>query len=213
MHSGKTTLTNILVNDYGFKRLAFADPVKMVATEMLRSFRAAMNDVVWAETNEPVPYYTLDDINAMKGHPAIRGLLQLIGTELGRNWYGPEDVWIKAFQRVLEYTEEQDETTRIVCDDCRFINEAEALKNMGFTVIRIMRDGPERLDSIRLAIRREHPLMTDTELEAALIKMQEHPSEVEQDNIESHFAVYNDSIPDLHSAARWISEAEDSDGR
>lgn len=64
-----------------------------------------------------------------------RKLLQWLGTEWGREqdenlWV---NVWLKDTMRALE----DNATSVIVCDDCRFNNEAEAIRSLGGKVIKV----------------------------------------------------------------------------
>lgn len=63
-----------------------------------------------------------------------RTLLQYIGTDFGRSlsqslWV---DIWMEEVDNAL--------TEIVVCDDCRFDNEAEAIKAMGGIIIKITSD-------------------------------------------------------------------------
>lgn len=66
----------------------------------------------------------------------VREILQKMGTEAGRETFG-EDLWV---QNMLCRMSDSDD---IAIDDCRFLNEAAALKSEGFTVIGIDRPGLE----------------------------------------------------------------------
>ena len=189
MHTGKSTMADALVRECGFTRLAFADPLKEVSAIMLTSFLSYMNDQTlrrpdWWEV-------TPQSINAMKGDPAIRKLLQLVGTELGRDWYGPDTIWIDLFEKRLRQLQGESDKVRIVIDDCRFPNEAEALKAMGFTIFRLHRNEDERLESIQAALLKQKPeLLEDRQaLNDAMEAMANHPSEREVDNINADFGI------------------------
>ncbi len=78
--------------------------------------------------------WVYDLIQSRKGETQVRKALQLVGTELGRQLIGYENIWVDIFKRevssCLNYTPDQ----KIVVDDCRFPNEAQALNELGFTV-------------------------------------------------------------------------------
>lgn len=61
-----------------------------------------------------------------------RRLLQLIGTECGRECIG-EDVWVHAFLRKVNASS----SDYIICDDVRFDNEARAIRQAGGLIIQI----------------------------------------------------------------------------
>lgn len=227
MHSGKTTLATELTTHYGFKRRAFADPVKDAAAEMLRQFVRYIQNRTYYMGYEPIDI-DRHKINEMKGDPAIRGLLQLVGTELGRNWYGPDSLWIDIFKNDLKFESDNADVLglpwNIVCDDCRFPNEAAALNELNFTIIKLVRDEEERLESVR------NSLMVETlkrrgltnasrltaesegrlldEIEATLVKTQNHPSETNVDLIVPDYELYPTSIKDFAEIAHDLARGK-----
>lgn len=66
-------------------------------------------------------------------HPEVRALLQRTGTEAGRRVLY-EDVWVDAALRCLG-------DTPVVLADCRFLNEADAIRERGGQIVRIDRPG------------------------------------------------------------------------
>lgn len=64
-----------------------------------------------------------------------RKLLQIIGTEVGRNTLG-ENIWIDRFEQDIKIVtlaaQRMNKTVSFVSDDCRFPNEHEMLKKMGW---------------------------------------------------------------------------------
>lgn len=65
-----------------------------------------------------------------------RRLLQLIGTECGRECIG-EDVWVDHWLREVERIPIQGLPALIIVDDLRFDNEAACIKALGGTIIKI----------------------------------------------------------------------------
>ena len=64
--------------------------------------------------------------------------MQTIGTDWGRDLIGPTlwtGLWHATVSDVLDHG------GRVVCDDCRFANEAEAVRNIGGRVIRLQGRG------------------------------------------------------------------------
>jgi dephospho-CoA kinase len=123
---GKDFLADYLIKRYGLSRYAFADNVKQVAEKW---FPDLYGD----------------------GKAKPRWLLQAIGT-MFRDI--DPDVWIKALFNDIDrskkirsqYGEAQE---HIVITDCRMPNEYEALKNRGFTFIRIEVDEGVRKQRLR----------------------------------------------------------------
>lgn len=102
-----------------------------------------------------------------------RIMLQLLGTEAGRNIIHP-NIWVNSL--FSSYSE----TSNWVITDCRFPNEADAIKNKGGKLIRLNRN-------------------YDTPLTAEQIAISQHPSETGLDSYQGFDAlVENDgSILDL----------------
>jgi len=110
--SGKDTVAKFLVDEYGFERIAFADPI--------RNILYAMNPLLGGDRLAPmVDEYGWD---IAKSNPEVRGLLQSLGYA-ARN-HLDKDIWIvTALQKMLEAGK------HYVVTDVRFLNEADVLKN------------------------------------------------------------------------------------
>ena len=135
--SGKDEAAKVLVEEYGFKRIAFADK--------LRDFLYALNPVVSAGFDDDLElemvYLTsvIDEVGwdgykETEYGPEIRRLLQRLGTEAGRQtlW---DSIWIDAALHDL------DPNGNYVVTDVRFPNEAAAITERGGRLVRIIRDG------------------------------------------------------------------------
>jgi len=121
--SGKDTVAELLCLNYGFKRISFALP--------MRDAIYTLNPVVEGGNRvaDLVNEYGWD---VAKANPEVRRLLQVFGTEVGRNLFG-ERFWIdQAFKRAEEYQ-------RVVFSDVRFPNEAKAILQRSGDVWRINR--------------------------------------------------------------------------
>lgn len=135
--SGKDTFANFLVKDHGFERMAFADP--------LREMLYALNPTVLHKTGPSVLDFEWTTVQLIvdrfgweyaKAHSDVRGLLQRLGTEAGRKVLG-DTIWVDTLVSKLRVADSR----RIVITDCRFLNEAEAVRDMGGLVVRIRRPG------------------------------------------------------------------------
>lgn len=212
MHAGKTTAATALQHA-GFVRQAFADPVKEIGAAMLTTFERAL----YAQLGEPYEQlpFSRTDMNVMKGHPSIRALLQVVGTELGRNWHGPQDVWIQVFSK--QFTRQQQTYAelrmpfKVIVDDCRFVNEAEALKKLGFTLVKLVRNESQRQQSVRTALRVSNPTLSDEDVESRLQSMLQHPSETEIDQIIPDVTVPSVDILQLQTYMRHLVSEEHAD--
>lgn len=138
--SGKDTAAEALVAA-GWKRVAFADT--------LREFLYRLNPLVtWLK--EPGMFYPavlvedrrLQDVIDEYGWDGykqtywgdeIRQLLQRLGTECGRELIS-DTIWIDAALGKSEFD-------NVCITDCRFPNEAQAIKDRGGIVVRIERPG------------------------------------------------------------------------
>ena len=199
MHSGKSEIAGRLINDYGFTRFALADGVKDATVDMINAFLTHIGCQ---------PTFTREKLE--KDKATLRWLLQGVGTELGRTYFGPESIWIDFFLKKVN-----EHQGPIVCDDCRFPNEAQALRAAGFTIVRLYRSEKERLDSIRAAITRDllskgvrHEAdiarMIDAEIDRAL----NHPSETNVALIDEDIKFLNDSPVALDAIAAVLASSE-----
>lgn len=123
--SGKDTIADYLWEEYGYLKIAFADPLKAAAAAMFGLDVEAFYDRELKE--RPVePWGTTP-----------RRLLQLLGTEATKPVFGP-DIWIKRFGISYDMVRETDD---VVIPDCRFNLEAEAIRAMGGVVVHLVRPG------------------------------------------------------------------------
>ena len=108
--SGKDEVAKILVEQYGFKRLAFADKIREILYEV--------NPMVGGE---PLQIRVdADGWDKAKQHPEVRRLLQKVGVAC-RNHLSAS-VWIAPVLRDINPGE------RVVITDIRFNNEVEVVK-------------------------------------------------------------------------------------
>ena len=116
--SGKDTVADILVNNYSFTRLAFADKV--------REFLYASDDAV---------KFVVDEVGweRAKNMPSVRRALQTTGLA-AREVFG-QNFWVDQIVKSL------DDLNLVVITDVRFKNEADKIRNRGGYVWRITRNG------------------------------------------------------------------------
>lgn len=152
--SGKTTLSNYLVRSLGYTRRPFALPLK----RMLGALGLTEEHL---EGNGPLKSAACD---LLGGH-SPRYAMQTLGTEWGRNIMG-QDFWVNAWRSGAH------RTALAVADDCRFLNEVDAIHELRGVVIRIHRPG----------------IALDP-------KVASHASE-QIDNLPYDFAVVNDGPPE-----------------
>lgn len=130
--SGKDTVADYLVEHHGFVKLSLATPMR----EAL--YRLNPQIVDWGNMHWSVRQAVdLMGWERMKVcFPTLRGLMQRMGTEVGREMFG-EDFWVDL---VIKEANKYD---KVVIADCRYLNEAEAVRSAGGQVWRISRDSVE----------------------------------------------------------------------
>ncbi len=193
---GKSTAAEALVREHGYVHLNFADPLREVCALVYGvTFEEMLDPVLKEQPLERWPY------------KAPRDLLQQIGTEMFRN-YIPEtwiENWKNRVQAALSPYEVEVGATDglgnprraeggiifshpgapgVVCSDCRFLNEAAAVKALGGKLIKI--DDPRKVRT-----------------DAASL----HQSEVEIDLLPVDWTITNDrTIHDLGIAALMVTK-------
>jgi hypothetical protein len=135
MHSGKTTLANLLV-ERGYTRIALADELKDIAAGLLNAF-------VLAYAPELPALIKIDRQEIENNKEVYRPFLQWFGSDFVRHHLLAESFWLDRFKDRFHNTE-----LPVVCDDVRFPNEAFALSALGFEIVRLIRPEEDRLASI-----------------------------------------------------------------
>jgi hypothetical protein len=125
--SGKDEVAKILMKEYGFRRIAFADKVREVLYEI---DPVVMVDVHYKDitVKDLVNDEGWDDA---KKNKEVRALLQNLGVAI-RNNIGL-DAWVDAALKDVSPDE------NVVVTDVRFINEASKIKAMGGVLWRVKR--------------------------------------------------------------------------
>ena len=136
--SGKDTAADYLVSKYGYERRGLADPIR-------QALYALNPQVAVGQTLRVVVDWIGWD-GAKRQFPEVRRLLQVFGTEVGRETFGSE-FWLNLFDDWL-YERSPTYQRNVVVPDVRFKNEAEFLKtNYGAKLLHITRQGVEALNS------------------------------------------------------------------
>jgi len=139
------------------KLVAFADPIKRYCHEVLGIDKVYL----WGDgdKNSKTQYLwesfemgTIGRSGMNMSHPpgcppvvirngpmTVREIMQVVGTELGRNLWG-KDIWINAMHHQLEHVDSVVDSWIIT--DVRMINEAQAVHRWGGIMIRV--DGAPR---------------------------------------------------------------------
>lgn len=195
MHSGKSTISDVLVEELGYTRLAFADPVKDISVKATNTILYEIHRMMG--TGYPWELMTRERLDASK--QMHRLILQHVGA-YGRNTIDP-DVWVNIME-TQNFPSMVTPPKRIVIDDCRYINEANFLEKKGFKIYRVQRDEKERIKSIEAAFERTHGSKpTKKELK----KITSHESETEVDLVPYDEILWNDTdVEGLRAYARGV---------
>lgn len=132
-YSGKDSCGEALIKRRTFTRAAFADEVRTACLLLDPLVRVPDTDKIVPLTD----YLRMvcgNDWNLAKKNPEVRRLLQRMGTELGRQFFG-EDIWIRMLSSRIEGL------PAVAITDVRFWNEADWIKAQGGIVIRVHRPG------------------------------------------------------------------------
>ena len=121
--SGKTLVAKYLIEQHGFVRRRFAEPLKNMLRVGLGLTDAQLEG---SEKMAQLPAF---------GGCTPRHIMQTLGTEWGRRMIH-SDIWVNAWKRSLI-----DAGDLIVVDDVRFPNEASVIQAMGGTLWRVYRPG------------------------------------------------------------------------
>jgi hypothetical protein len=131
--SGKDTVASYMIKNWGFRRYAFADPLK----KGIQSFFGWSDQ----EVNDPVMKEQIDDYWGISPRQAM----QWVGTEAMREGLASafprfkikteNRIWIKGFEKF--YSQHPHEN--IVISDCRFQNEIDAVLALEGKIICIKR--------------------------------------------------------------------------
>lgn len=135
--SGKSSLANLLVYTGSYTRVSFADPLRAMLDKLMLYQGATPSEIQALFVNKELP-------NRFFNGVTTRYALQTLGTDWGRNFIHP-DLWVDIFKRRIQsfpFTKD------IICDDVRFQNEAEAIRDLGGKVIRIHREQISRNEHI-----------------------------------------------------------------
>jgi dephospho-CoA kinase len=141
--AGKDTIANLLINEYGFKKLSFASALKDIISIMFGWPRDKLEGLTKEdrEWRESIDTWWADKLQMPQLTP--RYVLQYIATDLFRNHFHPE-IWITIVEKQLNQFD------NIVITDCRFENEINLLIKYGAKIIKVYRNLPEWFSRYKL---------------------------------------------------------------
>jgi len=132
--SGKDTVAKYLVDNHGFERVAFADPIRDLLYEI--------NPIVSTVASEPMYLrgsVDRDGWEIAKKAPEVRRLLQVLG--VGARKVIDEELWVTKALRTMSGDK------NYVITDVRFQNEATTLRLSGAQIWRVERKGVDAVNS------------------------------------------------------------------
>lgn len=134
--AGKDTAAAWYVKNHGYTRMSFADPIR-TALETInpKVMVAGIGNMTIKQSLHLSGRTGQNGWEFLKENGEdIRGMLQRLGTEVGREMFGM-DFWV-------DYAlDSAPDGAKIVFADCRFPNEADAIRRLGGKIIRVNRDG------------------------------------------------------------------------
>ena len=127
--SGKDSVAKVLMENYGFQRVAFADKIRELMYEMNPDYHDTLLQQV-------VDRFGWDEV---KKDPAVRRMMQNVGVG-ARKLFG-DNFWVHQAMTSIANA-----NPNIVVTDVRFINEADTLKTNGAQLWRVKRTGVEAVN-------------------------------------------------------------------
>lgn len=149
--SGKNTAAQILVDKAGFVPDAFADDMKAIVHDIEGMWVRVPAGVLSKDPARPLykpeqflPYQEavgrLGLDNAKELVPDVRRILQTFATEAMRSRFGPS-IWSDRVMARVAQRRALTKPARTVVTDVRFPDEAQALRDAGGVLIRVVRPG------------------------------------------------------------------------
>ncbi len=121
--SGKSTIANIIKEKYNFELMSFASIVKDISSIIFDFDR----DLLEGDTEESRIWRETKDLRwseILNKEITPRITLQMIGTEFGRNIFGP-NIWIEVIKNKINIKKYKN----VVISDIRYENEAQFIRD------------------------------------------------------------------------------------
>jgi hypothetical protein len=120
--SGKDTVGQYFVDEWGFREYKFAGPLKAAMYTLNPIVGINKVDSTWIRYQD---LFIGVGIERAKKVSEVRRLLQTMGTEVGRKMFG-EDFWVRQTFEKIEQDMLEEGFEDVVITDLRFQNEAKA---------------------------------------------------------------------------------------
>jgi len=131
--NGKDTVGNFLVDNYGYKRLAFADALKSACKEIFGF-------------NDEQLYGNLKETDDEQWKVSPRLVLQYVGTDLFREQISnimphiEKNIWVNVVKVKILKEWKNNPNQKFVITDVRFPNEIDLINELSGLTIRVRRD-------------------------------------------------------------------------
>lgn len=130
--NGKDTLGSYLVENHGYKRIAFADALK----DASKCIFSLNDEQLYGNSKEKIDEFW---------QVTPRQILQFVGTDLFRNhlaelipWVS-NDIWVQVVKKKIQDELKNDPHTKFVITDVRFQNEIDLVKSFNGLTVRVER--------------------------------------------------------------------------
>lgn len=124
---GKDTLADYLVSHHHYTKRAFAAPIKEACALLFQVPTSSFEDV--CEKERVVARHGMSP----------RTMMQMVGTDMFRKQVH-QDFWLRHFVEWYHHSAKH-QTQNVVVTDIRFQNELDLIKELGGTVVRVVRPG------------------------------------------------------------------------
>ncbi len=193
INSGKDTIADYLCTFHGFKRLSFAASLKDAVSNIFGWDRELLEGTTKTsrEWREQIDIWWSKRLDIPNLTP--RWVLQHWGTEVCRNGFH-QDIWVASIENKLRNSKDN-----IVITDCRFINEVNAIKNVGGITCRVERGPRPTWYSDAISLNKGPRNIGWALAGKKLMDLGIHASEYSSVGIEyDHYIDNNGSIDELH---------------
>lgn len=139
-HHGKTCLAKYLIDNFGYVKLSFADPLKEICKILFRFNDQQLNGKLKEDKDD-------------RWNVTPRSCMQFVGTELMRKQMNnllpeiEENIWIKNMELRINELLQNNPDVKIVIDDIRFQNEIELIKCFNSNKIILIKRNIESSDN------------------------------------------------------------------
>ena len=197
--SGKGTVGNILVDEFGYKQESWANSLKDAIATIFGWDRELLEGV----TNESRVWREQEDewwSERLKIKITPRWVLQYIGTDVLRNNFHNE-IWVSSLENRVRNSDRD-----IVITDCRFFNEVDAIRNIGGTVIRVRRGSEPHWWHLGESANLANTIIKKNAIKE-LAKLKVHASEYSWIGADFDVVIENDgTLDDLKEKVRALEE-------